>query len=276
MTPRHHPASPRTWPILLALIAALSLSVVGPAQAERVSQVGDQSGVRASTDWSRLPLAQRQALAPLADQWATMDDSSRDKWLVVAERYPRLSPSAQERMRSRMTQWASLPPQQRGEARLRFQNSRQLSAEERQKKWAAYQALTPEERRQLAQQARRKQQPIALPDSEPGPREAAQHSSLRRHNPDERKTNVVPSTAHAAPAPQAITPTLIKAGPGATTSLVNQPAMPPLHQHTGLSKINATRGFVDPQTMLPRKGPQGAAMTPVTNPQATSATVGKP
>lgn len=264
------------WCSALLLASVLSLAGAQHARAQALPSATAAVSTHEATDWGRLTTAQRQALAPLAAQWASLDDASRDKWLVVAERYPRLSPSAQERMRSRMTQWAKLPPQQRGEARLRFQNSRQLSAEERQKKWAAYQALPPEERQGLAQQARRKQQPVVLPDSEPGPREAGQRSSLRRHGQDERKTNVVPNTTHAAPAPQAITPTLIKSGPGATTSLVNQTASPPLHQHTGLSKINAAKGFVDPQTMLPRKGPQGAAMTPVTGSQATSATVGKP
>lgn len=271
------PARPAlSWCSAWVLASVLSLVGTAGAVAQTQPSATAAGSTHESTDWSSLSAAQRQALAPLASQWGSLDDSSRDKWLVVAERYPRLSPAAQERMRSRMTQWAKLPPQQRGEARLRFQNSRQLSAEERQKKWAAYQALPPEERRGLAQQARRKQQPVVLPDSEPGPREAGQRNSLRRHAQDDRKTNVVPNTTHAAHAPQAITPTLIRSGPGATTSLVNQTASPPLHQHTGLSKINAAKDFVDPQTMLPRKGPQGAAMTPLTPPQATSATVGKP
>lgn len=226
-------------------------------------------------NWSSLPAAQRKALAPLAGQWDTMDSTSREKWLIVAERYPRLSPAAQERMRSRMTQWAQLPAQQRGEARLRFQNSRDLGTEERQAKWAAYQALPPEERKGLAQQARRKQKPVMLPDTEPGPREAAQQgqrSAAKSHA--DRKSNTVPTPSRTST--RAITPTLVKAGSGATTSLISQTATPPLHQHTGLTKINATKGFVDPQTLLPRKGSQSAAMTPVPASQAASAKVSQP
>jgi hypothetical protein len=226
-------------------------------------------------NWSSLAVVQRKALAPLAAQWDTMDSTSREKWLIVAERYPRLSPAAQERMRSRMTQWAQLPAQQRGEARLRFQNSRDMGTEERQAKWAAYQALPPEERKGLAQQARRKQKPVMLPDTEPGPREAmqqGQRSAAKNHA--DRKSNTVPTPSRTAT--RAITPTLVKAGSGATTSLISQTAMPPLHQHTGLNKINATKGFVDPQTLLPRKGSQSAAMTPVPASQAASAKVSQP
>lgn len=218
------------------------------------------------SNWATLTLAQRKALMPLAAQWHTLDGTSRDKWLNVANRFPHLSAPDQKRMQDRMTQWSQLPAQQRGEARLRFQQTRQLTPQERQQKWAAYQALSPEERQKLAQQARRKQKPVVLPDAEPGPREAAQQARIksRHRNSTDGKTNLVPNPARTAPSPEAVAPAMVKAGPGATTSLVTQPATPPLHQHTGLPKIAATKNFVDPDTLLPRKGSQGAGMTPVT------------
>jgi hypothetical protein len=43
-------------------------------------------------------------------------------------------------------------------------------------------------------------------------------------------------------------------------------AQPPAHQQTGLPKIAATPGFVDPVTLLPRRGPQGAAAVEVPAP----------
>ena len=223
----------------------------------------------ADAGWASLTPAQRKALAPLAGQWHALDGTSRAKWIKVADRFPRLSAADQQRMQARMTEWSRLPAQQRGEARLRFQNTRQLTPKERQDKWAAYQALPAEERQNLAQQARRKQKPVMLRDAEPGPREASQQATLKSRQRAGRpldasgKANLVPNPLHASPAPEAVAPTVVKAGPGATTSLVTRPASPPLHQHTGLPKIAATKGFVDPQTLLPRKGPQGAGMTPV-------------
>lgn len=214
------------------------------------------------TSWSALTPQQRQVLGPLAAQWPELDRSSREKWMDLASRYPDMPPAARERMRERMGQWARLPAQQRGEARLRFRNTRQLTPQERQQKWTAYQALPEAERQELAQQARRKQHPVVLPRSEPGPREPSQAQAVRENRRD-GKANVVPNPLQAAPSARAVAPAVIKAGPGATTTLVTQPNSPALHQHTGLPKITATRGFVDPHTLLPRRGPQGAAMTPV-------------
>jgi hypothetical protein len=37
-------------------------------------------------------------------------------------------------------------------------------------------------------------------------------------------------------------------------------AAPPAHHQTGMPKIAATPGFVDPATLLPKRGPQGAAV----------------
>jgi hypothetical protein len=71
-------------------------------------------------------------------------------------------------------------------------------------------------------------------------------------------SNVVKS-APAAPQRAAAT-ALQQARPGATTSPMNQPPLPPANIQRGLPKIAATPGFVDPATLLPRRGPQGAAV----------------
>jgi hypothetical protein len=57
-----------------------------------------------------------------------------------------------------------------------------------------------------------------------------------------------------------VAPTVIQAKPGATTTTLTTPAKPPLHHQPGLPKIVATPAFVDPTTLLPRRGPQAAAM----------------
>lgn len=73
------------------------------------------------------------------------------------------------------------------------------------------------------------------------------------------------------PAARPVTPTVVQVKPGVTTTLVNKTPSPPLHNQPGLPKITATPGFVDPQTLLPSRGPQGAAairMTPGERPAA--------
>lgn len=238
-----------------------------PAWAGPTGQQATKATTMASAPaWAALSPAQRKVLQPLQSQWSTLDEVSRDKWLNVAERYPSLSAAEQVRMQERMTQWARLPAHERGEARLRFQQTRQLSAADRQQKWAAYQALPATDRDDLTRQAQRKAKPVFLPDAVPGPREPSQVFGSKRQTPNQasaRKSNVVPGApAGTAQAPTVLTATVVKAGSGATTNLVNQQATPPLHQHTGLTKITASKSFVDPVTLLPRKGAQSAAMAP--------------
>lgn len=256
----------RTLPVALMAAGMLWLAH-GPAQADAVARKAHAStavDVGAPADWRGLTPAQKKALAPLEHHWAAMDESGRDKWINVAKRFDKLSPAEQQRVQERMSQWAKLPPQERGEARLRFQQTRQLTADERQQKWAAYQALPAEDREDLARQARRKAQPVFLADNMVGPREQKQAYATKRNaaqTGSDKKSNVVPNALNAAAPPLTVVrPTMVKAGPGATTNLVTQRPTPPLHQQTGLPKIAATKGFVDPVTLLPKKGAQSAAM----------------
>jgi hypothetical protein len=267
----------RLWSVSTLVVALIGLGSLVPADqalavgisTAHAATVG-ASATSSTESWAALSADQQKILAPLSGQWATMEEASRDKWLDVANRYPTLSPDAQHKIRDRMTQWSKVPPQQRGEARLRFQNSRQLSPQERQEKWAAYQALSPEQRQDLTKQALRKQRQVALPDSVAGPRELNQINSTRTaRRGGDRKANLVPGTSGLAP--KSVSASVVKSGPGATTSLVTQAATPPLHQHAGLPKISASTTFVDPQTMLPRKGSQSAGMTPLNTTPASSA-----
>jgi hypothetical protein len=64
-----------------------------------------------------------------------------------------------------------------------------------------------------------------------------------------------------SPAPlRAATSTAATARSGATTRPLLREADAPAHQQHGLPKIAATPSFVDPATLLPRRGPQGAAI----------------
>ncbi|MFZ4550918.1 MAG: DUF3106 domain-containing protein [Aquabacterium sp.] len=217
-------------------------------------------------EWLELPPHHRQVLAPLASHWASMDDVVRQKWVNVANRYDSLKPTEQARMRDRMTSWSNLSAQKRGEARLRFQQARQLSPEERQRKWEAYRALPAEARQELTRQAHRQAHPVYLPDNVAGPREAKQAFSAKRlpiTADGGRKVNAAPHGSSAAViAPKVVAPATVQAGPGATTMLLTQPPMPPAHQQTGRPKISADKALVNPVTLLPRQTAAAVGSSP--------------
>lgn len=202
--------------------------------------------------WAALSAAQQQALAPLQSRWSGIDADRKQKWLQVAERYPRLSVAERERLQQRMAEWARLSPEQRARARLQFQETRRLPPEERQARWDAYQALSEDERRALAERPARP------------PAEARRDGSGKR--------NIVQPVA--TPPRKLVAPTVVRARPGATTSPVTRPAAPPAHHQAGLPKVAATPGFVDRSTLLPQRGPQGAAVesrpAPSAEPPASS------
>ncbi len=181
-----------------------------------------------ATAWQALTPQQREALAPLQGDWGRFDAQRRSKWLAFAQRYEAMAPEYRHRLHARMAEWAQMSPAEHDRARLQFQQTRQLPASERQLQWQAYQSLSDEQRRALA---RRRAPPARSGDSPP----------LRT-------------------TPQAIVaPTIVQARPGATTTPLSVPATPPPHHQAGLPKIVAVPGFVDPDTLLPQRGPQGAA-----------------
>ena len=51
-----------------------------------------------------------------------------------------------------MADWASLSPQQRAHARLSFNETKGLGADEKKSQWEAYQALSLEDKKKLADQ----------------------------------------------------------------------------------------------------------------------------
>jgi hypothetical protein len=208
-----------------------------------------EEGVR----WQSLTPAQRSALAPLEREWPTIDAARKQKWLVIAGRFKTLPPLEQARISDRMTEWARLTPAERGEARLRYQEARQVPESDRSARWEAYQKLPPNEKQQLAARAAASiAVPPAAPKRDAGGRESTQ-----------AKTNIVSNPALAQP-PRPVTPTVVQASRGATTHLITRPSSPPPHQQTGMPKIAATPEFVNRSTLLPRRGPQAAAVTPVT------------
>lgn len=205
--------------------------------------------------WSQLPAAEQKLLSPLQAQWASMDQTRRQKWREIAQRYPQLSAAQQERLRSRMVEWAALSPSERNRARLQFEESKLVPAEERQARWEAYRALPEQERQQLLDQASRRKSAAGTP-----PKPATPASATK---PGDQPAPSRPQTA-LKPAPKLqIAPATVQAAEGASTRPITQRPVPPRHQQAaGLPKIAATPEFVDSRTLLPQRGPQGAAITP--------------
>lgn len=243
-------------PMLSGLVTGLLFAVLAiapiagwpqsaaPATTARPAEVG--------TKWSELTPAQRASLKPLERDWSTIEADRKRKWMDIAGRMPSMPPAERERVQARMTEWARLSPQQRGQARLAYQEAKQVAPEDRQARWEAYQALPAEQKRQLQARAAR-----PVPQAASKPTVAAQQRADRADKP-QAKSNIVPNPAFAAP-PKPVAPTVVQAQPGATTTLISKRPVPPAHQQTGMPKITATPGFVDKTTLLPQRGPQGAA-----------------
>jgi hypothetical protein len=233
----------------LALVLAASVSQA-PYAAPPASQAAASTSGPA---WSALTPAQQQALAPLRPTWDANDAPRKLKWIEVADRFPKMPADERRRVQERMAAWAAMTPSERARARVQFQETRGLGAEERQARWQAYQALSEDERKRLAQVAKKPAAPTASA--------AAVRSAAAAAGPtsgSSAKRNVVATSP--GPAPRAVAPTVVQAKPGVTTTTVATQAKPPMHHQPGLPKIVSTPNFVDPATLLPRRGPQAAAM----------------
>ncbi|KWA41324.1 hypothetical protein WL27_11700 [Burkholderia multivorans] len=106
--------------------------------------------------WARLSAAQREALAPFADQWDGFGDARKRKWLKIASRFQKMTPEAQKRLQARMSEWVRMTPEQRRVARENYQSAKALSAQARERAWKAYQQLPPEQKERLAAAERRR------------------------------------------------------------------------------------------------------------------------
>jgi len=243
-------------------LAGLTLTAPTWAGSTAPARPGAEQGVR----WSELKPAQQTALRPLEREWPGIAADQKQKWLQLSQRVPSMTPAEQARVQERMVEWARLSPQQRGQARLNFEEAKKLPPQDRQARWEAYQALTPEQRQQLAARAR----PAASAASDAGHHAAPPRADKAAHDAPLAKSNIVPNPALAAP-PTAITPTVVRAPSGATTTPVSKQPTPPVHQQSGLPKIAATPEYVNKATLLPHRGPQGEATRSAAAPVAGGA-----
>jgi hypothetical protein len=260
-----------------ACVAAMAQSA-GPPAPGSAPTAARQAANEAGPPWSTLSERQRADLQPLRNEWPRLDVAQKQKWLELAARMPGMTGDERARVRQRMDEWNSLTPTQRAQARVQFQQARQLNPGNRQEQWEAYQALTPADRAALVERARQTHQPAVAPvrRSLMGATGGAQPSQAVEARPaDSSKQNIV-QMPPAAPPLRAISPAVVLPQTGATTSLVNRAPQVPPHNQTGLPKVNARADFVDKATLLPKRGPQGAATvaprnSPSTPPRPASA-----
>jgi len=231
---------------VLAACAACAVAQATRAPGAASAPAAREEGVR----WHALTPAQREALAPLERDWPGIDAPRKQKWVALAARFNTLSPEERARINARMVEWTKLTPAERGQARLRFEEARQLPVPDRSEAWKAYQALPPEQRQQLAARAA---------TAASAPRDAASKPGKAGRDSKEAKFNVVPNPALAQP-PRPVAPTLVQAAPGATTTVITRRPAPPPHQQSGMPKIATTPEFVNRSTLLPKRGPQAAAV----------------
>lgn len=132
------------------LIFSLCLGTAALAATPPPPSSGAAIAVTPQPSWNSLSVAQRTALAPLGNEWNQLDNVQRRKWLLVAERYWRMSAAEQERLQDNMRAWAMLTPQQRLAARDKYREVNQMTPEERaslKQKWQEYQVQREEEQR---------------------------------------------------------------------------------------------------------------------------------
>ncbi len=104
-------------------------------------------------EWSHLSAQKQQSLQPLQQVWPHLSEAHQRKWLTLARKFPKMTSDEKSKLHSRMVEWAALKPKDRQLARLNFAETKKLSPEERAANWEAYQALSPEDRQILTEQA---------------------------------------------------------------------------------------------------------------------------
>lgn len=242
------PADGASAPVLLQAPAASAIPRrLSPAPAPLPLAPSTLTG---GPEWAQLTPAQKDVLNPLQPDWNQLDGAQKSKWLEVAARFHTITPDEQARIHQRMTEWARLSPAQRQQARVAFQTTQRLKVHDIEAKWDAYQSLPAERRAELAAKA-----------AEKAARKQQQHPHNNGLSPQGlAKNNLVPVSK--PPAIVAVAPSILQARPGATTVLITQGAVQPVHQLAGLPKVLADPNLVDSKTLLPKRNATPVPMTP--------------
>jgi len=114
--------------------------------------------------WESLKPSQQKILAPLESDWDYMSPDSRKKWIQVSNIYPKMSQQDQERLQSRMASWSNLSQKDRRLARDNYLSSLKFPAEKKAEAWTAYQKLSDDQKKKLAEsEAKKKPTVVSAP-----------------------------------------------------------------------------------------------------------------
>jgi hypothetical protein len=198
--------------------------------------------------WASLTAEQQAALQPLAPHWNGISEPHKRKWLALSRNYGSMTPEDQATLHSRMTEWSGLSSQQRALARLNFAEVKRVPADERKAKWEAYQALSPEERRKLAESAKdTRPHSVAVPVRPVPARKLAPVPSTALWAKGEHMPRI--ELAPPAPAPALTVSPVVPAAMAATAAMPSAPDASP-----------ATSPPVPPEAQVPAPN---AAQPPV-------------
>jgi len=145
------------------LLLAFSLLAIGPVNevTAQTKQPAAASVPKHSGNWDDLSAVQQKILAPLEEDWSYLSKERRQKWIQVANLYPKMKRADQERLQSRMNEWSKLSQKDRRIARDNYLSSLRFPAEEKASAWQAYQQLSPEDKKKLAAKEDNKKKPTA-------------------------------------------------------------------------------------------------------------------
>ena len=224
---------PRLRLSLQISIACVLLGVVGMAatqtaplpinKASTAVLIASVSGPK----WQDLTAAQRQTLRPLAATWDTLNSGHKGKWIALAQNYPNRAPAEQEKMQSRMVEWATLTPSQREQARLNFAETKKISPSARAADWETYQGLSDEEKRKLAARGKAKPTGAAVAVT-PVPASKLTAVPITRHTPPQ-------DNATAAVKPRIDPNTLLPLPPLAPVTAAPPPPVAPASPESAVS-----------------------------------------
>ncbi len=106
--------------------------------------------------WSDLTVPQKIVLAPLSDDWDSMENYRQKKWLSIAARFSEMAAEEQRRVQLQMQSWDKLSPEERRTARENFKTASKLPSEKKQQlkqMWEEYSSLPDSEKEKLKQLA---------------------------------------------------------------------------------------------------------------------------
>lgn len=151
--------------------------------------------------WVDLKADQQEALRPLEPHWDGLSEAHRRKWIALSRNFSTLTPDGQRILHDRMSDWAKLSFQQRAQARLNFAEIQGIATDQRKSKWEAYQALSDEERSNLAKRATTRPPGAAMPmQPVPAGKLAVTPAVAQGHTP--RIDLTPPAVSPARPAPK--------------------------------------------------------------------------